>query len=123
VSDLCDYKNCLEPAEVNGLCRLHYGQDMDERQADKDRIAELENDIDQYREIDKDHLKRIELLECEISMWRKHVPELEADLAKAKLSNAGMHKTIARMTHHNGVECVHGCFLHERCDLCEGETK
>ena len=84
---------------------------------------------------------RIEVLECEVAMWRKHVPELEkqiqeiekvsnfnADrvaelLAKAKLSNKGMHKTIERMTYRNGVECVHGRFLHEHCDLCEGEAK
>ena len=62
------------------------------------RIAELKHDIDQYREIDKDMLKRIEVLEYEVAMWRKHVPELEADLAKAKLSNKGMHKTIERLT-------------------------
>ena len=33
----------------------------------------------------------------------------------------GMHKTIARMTHRNGVECVHGKFLHEDCPKCRGE--
>jgi len=43
-------------------------------------------------------LEQIEVLEYEVAMWRKHVPELEADLAKAKLSNKGMHKTIERLT-------------------------
>ena len=50
------------------------------------RIAELENDIDQYREIDKDHLKRIEVLEHEVDMWRKHVPELEATIQRMEQS-------------------------------------
>jgi len=36
------------------------------------RIAELEHDIDQYREIDKDHLKRIEVLEELVEMSYLH---------------------------------------------------
>jgi len=48
---------------------------------------------------------RIEVLELEVDMWRKHV--------------VGMEATIARMTHRNGVECVHGKFLHEVCPQCK----
>ena len=50
------------------------------------QIADLKNDIDQYREIDKDLLKRIEVLEYEVAMWRKHVPELEATLKRMEQS-------------------------------------
>ena len=49
-------------------------------------VTDLKYDIDQYREIDKDHLKRIEVLECEVAMWRKHVPELEATLKRMEQS-------------------------------------
>jgi len=44
-------------------------------------------------------------------------------IAELELSNNGMHNTIARMTHRNGVECVHGKFLHEDCPKCRGEVK
>ena len=44
-------------------------------------------------------------------------------IAELELSNNGMHKTIERLTHRNGVECVHGKFLHEDCPKCRGEVK
>ena len=69
---------------------------------------------------------RIEVLELEVDMWRTHVPDLEADLAKAKLSNKGMHKTIARLTDRiveleatiKRIEKI----LHERKDEMSTET-
>ena len=33
------------------------------------------------------------------------------------------HKKMSRNMHRNGVECVHGKFLHESCDACEQEQK
>jgi hypothetical protein len=46
--------------------------------------------------IEKD--KRIAELQAETKMANLRINELKADLAKAKLSNAGMHKTIERLT-------------------------
>jgi hypothetical protein len=40
MSDLCNYRDCTEPAEVNGLCRLH----SISNEKDK-RIAELQKFI------------------------------------------------------------------------------
>ena len=96
----------------------------------EDRIAELEAQA----ELDKAEInaafnnaemfaERIAELQAENKMANIHINELKADLAKAKLSNVGMHNTIARMTHRNGVECVHGKFLHEDCPKCRGEVK
>ena len=93
-------------------------EDMDYTKKLRAKIAELESD---QREINAS-FHRQGWRDCQAGS-NKRIAELEADLAKAKLSNVGMHNTIARMTHRNGVECVHGHFLHEHCALCEGEAK
>ena len=67
-------------------------------------------------------LEQIEVLEYEVAMWRKHVPELEADLAKAKLSNKGMHKTIERLTRYHSHKVSNNDTLRKHI-LTEGETK
>ena len=81
MSDLCDYKDCLEPAEVEGLCRLHYVQDMDERQADKQRIAELELIIDSFKKgADFQVAKELQI---ELNAANTRIAELEAGYREA----------------------------------------
>ena len=64
--------------------------------------------FEEYRQLYWDGQKRIDELEerlkfnqenhdALVARWEPHIAELEADLAKAKLSNAGMHKTIKRV--------------------------
>ena len=79
--------------------------------------------FEEYRQLFWDEQKRVKELDGFITEYQKRELNFLERIAALELSNNGMHNTIARMTHRNGVECVHGKFLHEDCPKCRGEVK
>ena len=77
--------------------------------------------FEEYRQLYWDEKHAHEAHMIELNMMRDHVVELE-DALKVEADENMAYKqriaALARMTHRNGVECVHGKFLHEVCPQC-----
>ena len=89
-----------------------------------ERIAELEKQIQEIETVSDFNADRVAELEAELAEKPAyHCPKCDSWFSEGELKALAGERLTIRQVHRNGVECVHGRFLHERCDLCEGETK
>jgi len=112
--------------ELNRHNKVLQKADMHREKIWKKRVAELETQLANF-ESDAyvlSLLTKIDELEAELAEKPAyHCPKCDSWFSEGELKALAGERLTIRQVHRNGVECVHGRFLHERCDLCEGETK